>query len=360
MIKKIEIFLKKIFLKILLIGNPKSNNNQLVKFDSNSKILFIRLNRIGDALVSTPLLQIIKKNLKCKTIVLASASNYFVFQNNELCDKLIVFQKSLKNFVKLIHRLNSEDLTAVVDLHDDISTTVSFILALLKAPIKIGFKKGNESLYTHLVVKLDTQKHHIIDRLMEFAKFFNVKTNSSDINVYYKPDQKSLQSAKAFLKKSFAKQKFLLGINISAGSQARFWGIRKYKELINSLIKYDLNILILCQKSDLAKAKEISNNYLPIFYSDNFDEFAAMISQLNLLFTPDTSIVHVASSFKIPMFGLYVKYNTEDVIWYPYKSDYECIITKEPTLKNISSEKVIQKLIPFLEKYLYDETTTRV
>jgi len=84
--------------------------------------------------------------------------------------------------------------------------------------------------------------------------------------------------------------------------------------------------------------------------SKEFDTFAAGISKLNFLFTPDTSVVHIASIYKIPVFGLYVKYNTQDMIWSPYNTEFDCIVTEEPTLKNISFEEVINKFIPFLER----------
>jgi ADP-heptose:LPS heptosyltransferase len=82
---------------------------------------------------------------------------------------------------------------------------------------------------------------------------------------------------------------------------------------------------------------------------------------LNVLFTPDTSIVHVASAFEKPVFGLYVKYNTKDIIWAPFKSPFDCVITQEPTLANVSFGSVKQKFIPFFEKFYYEyKTNTRL
>ncbi len=361
MIKKIEKYFKKIVLRLLLLRSSKSKSVvEFPRFDSDSRILFIRLNRIGDALVTTPLLRAVKLQLKCKTAVLADKNNYFIFDNYGIADEVIVFDKKPAKFRSLLHKLNSEKYDAVIDLHDDVSTTVSFIIDLLKIPIKIGFKKGTENLYTHLVDKLDSKKHHVIERVMKFSKLLNLELDNSEMNIFYQPSENSLRAADEFLSKNFYKKKFTVGINISAGSQARYWGTDQYKNLTALLRKYDINVLLMCAENDLAKAFEISCNTLPVFYRKSFDEFAAMIPKLNLLFTPDTSIVHVASVFKIPVFGIYVKYNTDDVIWYPYKSDYECVVTEEPTLKNIRYETVEKKFIPFLEKYLYGKRDPRL
>ena len=77
-----------------------------------------------------------------------------------------------------------------------------------------------------------------------------------------------------------------------------------------------------------------------------------------MLFTPDTSIVHIASAFCKPVFGIYVKYNTKDKIWSPYKSSFDCIITQNPTLENVRFESVIERFIPFLKKSI-DEYRTK-
>jgi len=49
------------------------------------------------------------------------------------------------------------------------------------------------------------------------------------------------------------------------------------------------------------------------------------------------------------VFGLYVKYNTTDMVWSPYQTDFEYVETTEPTLKNISFTEVEKKLNPFGE-----------
>ena len=90
--KRIELLIKKLLLNLLLLFKSGKMKDPSV-FNSGSKILFIRLNRIGDALVVTPLLKLIKDNLRCEIHVLADKKNYFVFANNPSIDNIIVFNK---------------------------------------------------------------------------------------------------------------------------------------------------------------------------------------------------------------------------------------------------------------------------
>lgn len=349
--KRLEIFLRKLLLNILILLKKKEKPSDVLDNSTPLNILFIRLNRIGDALVTTPLLYEIKKKLNCKITVLASRYNYFIFDNLQLSDEVIIYNKKASSFIKYI---NENKFDVIVDLHDDVSTTVSYLVAFSKCKHKIGFKKGTDKLYTDLVSKLDPTKYHVIERVMEFTKPFKISYNPAIVNIIYSPKPESKKIVNSYIEKHFPINDFLIGINISAGSNSRFWGIKYFKEIISVINSYGINVVVLCIERDLKHAWEIAGRDIPIFYRNSFDEFAAMISKINLLFTPDTSIVHIASTFNIPVFGLYVKYNTDDMVWYPFKSDYEVIVTTEPTLANIKTEIVKEKFIPFLEKHFYE------
>lgn len=352
--KKIEIFIKNIFLRTLLLLQPGRREGETQpEFNENSKILFIRLNRIGDALVTTPLLQEVKRQVKCKVLVLADKNNSFVFTNNPNVDKVIVFKKGFKGFFETLNLIKTENFDAIVDLHDDVSTTVTYLLAMAKAQNKFGLKKGNEQVYTRTVEKPDPGTFHVIDRVMSLADLFNVKICKEEVNVNYFPKAQSVRKVEEVLKRKFPEKKFLLGINISAGSPARFWGVEKYRELLSFLESYDIQVLLLCSEKEARQALQINNGSEDsIFYSPSFDEFACAVSKLDMLLTPDTMAVHLASAFNIPVFGLYVHYNTNDMIWTPYRSDFECVITENNSLNDVTYNQVIDKFKPFLEKYI--------
>lgn len=355
--KKFEILLRKLLLRLLLFVKSETSSHVLEKFSEQSKILFIRLNRIGDALITTPLLNLIKKEIGCKVYVLSAKSNHFIFQDSSLTDKVIVYNKKTNSLFSLIKLLNKENFDAIVDLHDDVSTTVSYLVAFIKCKFKFGLKKGTEKLYTHTIQKMDPKKHHVINRVMAFSKLFGLQTVPNNYNIIFRSTEKSLEKSKKFIKEYFSQERFLLGINISAGNEARFWGIENYSELVSSIIDYKVNVILMCAEQDLEYARVVSKGAIPIFHNPDFNEFSAMIYFLDILFTPDTSIVHIGSAFNKPVFGLYVKYNTQDMIWSPYKSPFDCVITEEPTLKNVKLETVKEKFIPFFEKYYYEYST---
>ncbi|MFA8343339.1 MAG: glycosyltransferase family 9 protein, partial [Rhodothermaceae bacterium] len=311
--KEVEIFFKNIVLKLFLLFNKVQKVDD-VNINSQSKVLLIRLNRIGDALVTTPFINQLKKYTGCKIDILADRKNSFVFKNNPDLDNVFVFKKGFSGFRETVKKLNSNNYDIVIDLHDDVSTTVTFLISALKIPVKIALDKGNETVYSKVVKKLDSEKHHVIERNLNILKELKLKVNKEEANIVYSVPESEYEEVDTFLEIYKLKKKKLVGINISAGSEARFWGVENYKQLADQLLSFDVNVILLCHKDDVDKAKAI-NKTLPIFYSPSFDIFSAMISRLDFLVTPDTSIIHIASAFEIPLFGLYVKYNTKDIIW---------------------------------------------
>jgi len=353
MIKEIEQYLKKIFLKILLliVKNPNYNNSY-PEITSNTKVLFIRLNRIGDALVSTPLIDLLKKKTDCKIFVLADKKNHFVFSNNPNINEITIFQKGLKGFIAILKFIKNNEIDILVDLHDDVSTTVTYIVALANVNYKFGLNKINKEIYSHIVPRLDASTNHIIDRILKLTELFNISYSKDEIKIGYYPKDENIRYANQIIDNKFSEKKFLLGINISAGSKARFWGVEKFIEIIDCVKKYNINIILFSELKDYNKAKSIIDENFIYPVSKDFDKFVAGVLCVDLLFSPDTSVVHIASIKRIPVFGLYVKFNTKDMIWSPYNTSFEYVITEESTLKNISVDEVKEKFIPFLEEHL--------
>ncbi len=350
--KKLESLIKKFLLQLLVFFNPVQKVKPLPDYNNPVNVLFIRLNRIGDALVTTPLFDQLKQNKNIKIFLLADKKNHFVFCNNPAIDEVLAFKKGLSGFFEINKIIKSRGISVVVDLHDDISTSVSYLVAIAEVEYKFGLNKANSNLFTHTVDRLDPTSNHVIDRLLEFLKLFNLPLHKESVSVKYYPSLTEKLEAKEKIQQLNPENKFLIGINISAGSEARFWGLENYQKLFSLLSNYNVKILLLASKNEHHLCREITSaeNIYPL--TDSFGVFAAAVMQMNFIITPDTSVVHLASVKKIPLFGLYVKYNTADMIWSPYNTDFEYVITQEPTLKNISFEEVKNKLVPFLEKHL--------
>lgn len=328
--------------------------------DANSTVVFLRLNRIGDALVSTPLIQFVKQRFKCRTVVVASRHNHFIFEGHASVDHVVVYHKGPLGLPRARRQAQAFHPTLVIDLHEQLSTTVSLLAGLLRAPYKFAIRKPNARLFTHTVTDLDPARHHVLERLANIGTLLGPIFEGPPLAVAYRVSAAATDRARAFLAGAFPggapPAGRLVGVNTSAGGEARFWGGANFRRLAQALRARGLTPLVLTAPADEARVRAaLAVNTAPetdtetlVFCAASFEDFAAVISLVAVLFTPDTAAVHVAAAYHLPVFGLYVAERPGQLNWYPYGSRYDWLIAPH-AVAELPFELVWARFAAFLD-----------
>ncbi|MBI3788323.1 MAG: glycosyltransferase family 9 protein [Ignavibacteriales bacterium] len=356
MFKNIEIAFRRLLLRFLrLIVNRSKPLPQTIDFN-NCKFLFVRQDRIGDVLISTPLIYALKSHYPKATVdFLLSENNHFVLENEPLVRKRWIYKKNLRGAVEVLFSIRNEHYDFVIDLMDNPSTTSTVICALAHGKWNVGLSKENEYAYDIPVPLLSRKETHIIDRLGMLLTVFGIDPNKETFRVRYLTSGESKQFARNFFDTMKWEGKHIIGINISPTDGVRFWGILNFQSLIKKLLAEHPNmpIVLLYAPSDKPQALEIGKPFSSVVLSPethSFDQFAAIVEKVSLLVTPDTSVVHLAAAFQIPSVVLYVQSNKELRIWEPYGSDAETLVADVNDLKVISLESVFAAIQRMVEK----------
>ena len=344
--KRIELWFRRLLIQLL--GRLFQRKNTLQSnIDFNAcKFLFIRQDRIGDVLISTPLFGLLKKHYPRALVdVLLSENNYFVLENDPLIHTRWMYRKKLGRIISLIRALRNEHYDFAIDLMDNPSTTSTVLCLLINAKWNIGIDKDNRFAYDILVPMLSRRETHIIDRIAQVLIPFHVDPHTEIFAVRYYTSAESEKFADSFAQKKNLSSYPIIGVNISAGNDARFWGLKNFKEFMNHLscVYPEFKSLLLYQPSDELRAQMIAESNQSAVLSpvtSSFDQFAAFIKRLSFLVTPDTAAVHLASAFKVGTVVLYVQSNKALRIWEPYGTDYECIVTDGDDLSMIPVKQV--------------------
>ena len=310
-----------------MAARPGSNLMALPRLTPDSVVVFLRLNQIGDALVSTPIMAFFKEHFGCRIVVVADAQNHFIFARSPAVDHVVVYRKGPLGVPRVLRQVRAYRPTVVIDLHEKLSTTVSLLAGLLRAPYKFALRKHNAALFTHTAPDLDPAHHHIVERLGQLGALL-APVAGWPWRICYEVSAAARQKATDFLQMAFPHGGYLVGINTSPGTGARAWGVGNYQQLADALRARGLTPVVLTAPADQAL---VIAQFDPtrVFCSASFEEFAAVISQVRILFTPDTSAVHVAAAFGILVFGLYVAEAPGQLNWYPYGSRYAWCIAPQ-------------------------------
>lgn len=332
---------------------------------SSKKFLFVRQDRIGDVLVSTPLAYALKSRYPNATVdFLLSSNNHFVLENESLVRKRWVYRKTALSALEIVRSIRRERYDFVIDLMDNPSATSTVLCILAGGKWNVGLSKENEYAYDIVVPLLSRKDTHIVDRLAMLLKVFGVDPESVDLKIRYNVLQENREYAARFFGQERLRGQQVIGINISPGEGARFWGIENYQGLIRRLRgefpQYPL--LIMYQPADRSVAQETVQPFSDVMLSpetQTFDQFAALVQQLWALVTPDTSAVHLAAAFSIPSVVMYVQSNKELRIWEPYGSVSETLVTDVDDLRTIPLEKVFQAIVRIIQKAHTDPDKVR-
>jgi ADP-heptose:LPS heptosyltransferase len=345
-LKPVEIGFRRFLLRVLGLFVKRGRTLPASIDFSSKKYLFVRQDRIGDVLVSTPLIHALKEKYPNATVdFLLSSNNHFVLENEPLVRKRWIYKKTLSSALEILKTVRSVQYDFVIDLMDNPSATSTVLCAFAGGRWNVGLSKENAYIYDLVVPLISRKDHHIVDRLAMLLTVFGLDPKGTDFSVHYNVQAESTQFAKRFLANSGVEQGKLIGINVSPGEGTRFWGIENYRGLIRWLRRehHENPLIVLYQPSDKAVAQQIVQPFPDVKLSPEtktFDQFAAIVEKLSVLVTPDTSAVHLAAAFSIPSVVLYVQSDKDLRIWEPYRSLSESLVTDVDDLRTIALDDV--------------------
>ncbi|MBU8893666.1 MAG: glycosyltransferase family 9 protein [Bacteroidales bacterium] len=271
------------------------------------KFLIIRFSSIGDIVLTSPVIRILKQQVKSADIHYLTKPQFkSILESNPYVDRVHTLTKSIKETAQ---ELKYEHFDYIIDLHRNLRT------ARFKNRLKIisfSFDKLNKEKWLLVNLKINKlPKAHIVDRYLETLKVFDIQNDEKGLD-YFIPekDKVNISEISEDLKYGY------VGIVVGA-----FHNTKKLtKEKIISICrKLDKPILLLGGPDNKKEAEEIKNAVGRNIYNAcgmfNINQSASLIKQANVILTPDTGLMHIASAFKkkivsvwgntIPEFGMY-------------------------------------------------------
>ena len=303
------LFFRKIFYSIY----SKKKEKHILK--NPKKILFIRVDRFGDMVLSfSSIVALRKKFPKAEIYVLCSPMNadFLIEQNNinkNLRLKIIVWKdiwdmhgdfipglKELVNLIKNVLVLRKIKFDIIIQ---PISVSVWTLLSLfLKSNIIISTINRKLLLFRLLEpfipIPSTIEKGeyvHCYYQVSNCLKPFGI--NHVDIS-HPKYDLKTLNKKirKINLKKSII-------INVSAGDKVRVLPNNKLKKLIKKITDtYNYEILLIGVEQDFSICEKISKDFdrvINLCGQTNINDLIYLFNTAKLLITPDTGTMHLAS-----------------------------------------------------------------
>ncbi len=319
------------------------------------KILLIRLDRLGDLIVSTPTMQAIKKTFpNSKLDLLASNMNCALLKYCDYLDYTYIYNKKKPlEALKLLFKLRKEKYDVIICLAPH-SKSCNFFTKYISAPIKLAFFEPPtkfQNTYTYSAPK--STKNHLMEEYQDNAKKMGFE--SPGLKPIINVPTKTYEEINAKFPKNTEKMR----ITISVGNIKRphkRWPAQKYAQVIQYLNeKYNQNehkleIYVMSGVSDLAimeEFKEVPQNYFTLYVGKDIAQSAAFIENCDLFICTSSGPSHIAASTKCPILSIISPYMYK--VWRPLRENDQHIVNKP--IQNIEVAEVIQKIEDYIRAY---------
>ncbi|GAB1718048.1 MAG: glycosyl transferase family 9 [Nitrobacter sp.] len=266
----------------------------------------MRTDKIGDAIVSTPVLQALRQRYPDARIdVVLGRRNRAAGSLLPFKDRILVAERGAMKMLSLIRKLRAERYDLAIDMLPSDSVTAAIATAVSGAAMKIGFEDSASAFYNAAVPHPAGLEHHV-PRLLRLL---------TPLGVVVTPDQalpsialpaSSCETVRALLAEWRVSQAPFILINISGSSPRKFWGVQNFVALARGLARLNVEIGLLSAPADGGLLQQIAAEagVRSIPPMPRLEDFSALLSFADLVVSPDTSIVHIAAALGKPVVTL--------------------------------------------------------
>jgi heptosyltransferase-2 len=269
------------------------------------KILVVRFSSIGDIVLTTPVVRMLKTQLNTEVHFLTKAPFVSLFKNNPYVDSVFQIDKSIN---EVISDLKKENYDYVIDLHSNLRTQ---ILKLKLGVTAKSFNKLNWEKFLLTNFKTNILPDvHIVDRYLDTVKFLGITNDNKGLDFFLSDADKVdlAESPKDYIA-------FVIG-----GQHAT--KILPTPKVISICKKLNKAVLLIGGPDDKARGDEISkaSGAINTCGDHSLLESAFLIKNSAYVISHDTGMMHIAAAFKKTIYSVWGN-TIPEFGMYPYLSD---------------------------------------
>lgn len=330
-----------------------------IESNNIKSILFLRYDgKIGDMVVNTLMFREIKKNYPhIKIGVVAREGNSEVIKNNPNVDKIYLYIKNRREIKKLALEIAEEKYDLLIDFSEMLRVNQMMFINLCGAKFNIGIDKKDWNLFDFSYTK-PLGNYHISKIYSNILNILGIENQDLNYDIHFNDIEK--ENVNKLLNNLDEKEKIFV-FNPFAASKHRDINKNNIEKIIDIILKREnRKVFLIGEKSRKRELEEIIKKYdkkVSFAELNSIIETAYLIKKSDFVITPDTSIVHIAASFKKPIIAIYrcdgkEENNINSNLWAPnydeaiqiFSKDLDVKVGEEPDINKFDI-KEIEKII---------------
>jgi len=312
-----------------------------MKMDKNKikKIIILCILGLGDTIHFTPCLSIIRKtfpNAKCTVLTVDNPSKE-ILDDNPNVDEVIngdFLRNSKLSSINLLLKLRKRKFDLSITSFSSYRRVYNIGSWLIGAKERIShnFNQGYYSQFTFLNTKTIPVEYesHNVENNLNLLKCCDIDTSSynAELNIYLKGKNEDF-ATKYLDANGISKNDFIIGIHpgTNVRAEGKRWSEEKFANLSDILSqRFGFKIIFFFGPADQKikeKIEKLTTSKHYILSDTSIKNVAAIIKKCKIMVGADSGLLHIASTFKIPVLVMYGP--TDPTLVHPWKVNYKVI-----------------------------------
>ena len=274
-----------------------------------TRILIVRTDRIGDAILSTPVIEAMRRAYPSAHIaVMVRAYAKDVIEGNPYLNEVIIYKKkeveeSLLGLFKFASEIRKKKFDLVLILHP--TNSIHLVAFLAGIPRRVGYDRKMSFLLTDKIphIKQMGEKHEM-EYALDLVRHLGIDPQYH--GPYAPLNPASEKWADEFFKKEgIGPQDKIVALHPGTSCPSKMWPQERFAQVADELVKTKgFKVLVMGGPDE----KEITGNVLKNMKSSAIDLTGVSVSQdvsvlkrCHLLITTDCGTMHIAAALGIPL-----------------------------------------------------------
>jgi heptosyltransferase-2 len=255
------------------------------------KILVVRFSSIGDIVLTTPVVRMLKKQLNAEVHYLTKSTYVSLLKNNPYIDSVYQIEDSIN---EVIADLKNEKYDYVIDLHNNLRTQ---ILKLRLGVSAKSFNKLNIEKFMLTTFKMDSlPKVHIVDRYLDTISHLEIKNDDEGLDFFLSPVD--VVDLSVFPKEYIA---------FAIGGQ-HFTKMMPTEKIISIIKKLNESVILIGGPEDFERGEQIiadTKNTFNACGKFSINQSAYLVKNAKHVITHDTGMMHIAVALKQKIYSVW-------------------------------------------------------
>lgn len=313
-IKKIYLSLRRISL-LFIVAPFLSKKEKSFSLHQIKKILIIRIDRIGDLMLSTPALRAVRKKIPQADITLVlNPSIQDLAKVIPWIDKTVVY----RNLIQAARALKQEGFDLAIDLLMDYPLKSALLAFLSGARYRVGYNIQGRGGFFNIKVKPDSEEKHMIERTLDVVRAIGVDTVNRNPEIVVLDEEKKY--IEHFLnQRKVSSKDLLVGIHPGGNYPSQCWQPERFAQLADEIIiEYGAEVIVIGGPGEEGLVRKVVNlmSEKAIEVIDiPLSRLAALIARCNLFVCNNSGPLHIATAVGTPTISTMGP--TVSYLWWP-------------------------------------------